>query len=186
MACGGVSRVGSGTAREVKQFLAHRSKLRTTSRQTLDSGCGIGDASQGVGLVGLDADDDPLFQQHLYPNQKPDHNRHAHRVGLPVGPVDARQFGAVRDDLGRAGNRGTVFGAHITSDARIPARALHLVRISRSEKFDLPGIHSQPHLDFLQFAGSFVGAEPLGVSFEGALQFWGHKRRFKSLGESPM
>lgn len=144
-------------------------------RGVSESGCGIGEAGQGVGLVGLDADHDALVHAHFDPHAEANQNGHAHRVGLPVAAVDAGQFAAVGNDLGGAGNRRAVFAPHIAGDTRILSRPLDLIRISGSEEFDLSVIHSQPDLDFLQFAGGFVGAEPLGVTFEGALEFWSHR-----------
>src|SRR6266446_7569282 len=143
-------------------------------RGFLNLGYRIGQSRQGVRLVRLDSDDHPLIQQHLDPGSKSDHNRHRQRVGLPVAAVDPRHCASVSNDLGRSRNLGTVLAPHITRDTRIPSCSLHLVRIPRSEEFDLSSIHNEPHLYFLQFAGSPVGPEPLRVSFESAFQFWSH------------
>lgn len=85
------------------------------------------------------------------------------------------QFGSrhvvdpICNDLGRPRNRRTALASHITNHARIPSDPLRFIRTPRSEEFDLPVIHNQPHLYFLQFAGCFVGPEPLRMSFEGCV-----------------
>src|SRR5690349_3249536 len=123
----------------------------------------------------MDSDHHPLVHQHLNPNSQSDHQRHPQRVGLPVASVNPRHFASVGNNSRLSRNRGTVFAPHITHHTRILSRSLHFIGIPRSEEFDLSLIHNQPHLYFLQFAGSLVGPEPLHVLFQRAFQFWSHR-----------
>jgi hypothetical protein len=79
------------------------------------------------------------------------------------------------DDLSRSRNRPTVLAPHIADDTRILSYPLHF------EKFDLPVVHNQPHLYFLQFTRCLVRPEPLRVLSKDALQFWGHSTLSVSL-----
>jgi hypothetical protein len=109
----------------------------------------ISETSHGIRLVRLNSDHDALVQQHLDPQSESDDNRHPNWMDSPVAPVDPRDFGLVRDDLGDARNCWTVFASHVTDDTRIPSHPPHLIRTSRRKEFDLSRVHNQPYLYLL-------------------------------------
>ena len=104
------------------------------SSGTAFSGYRIGQASQEIRVVRLNADDDALVQQDSDPHAKTDHDRHSYGMDLPVGAVDTHQLCTAGNDLCRAGNCGAVLGAHVRDDLWIAGGRASLYRSRRESR----------------------------------------------------
>jgi hypothetical protein len=140
-----------------------------TSCQGAGLGGGIGESSQGIGFIRLDADYYAFVQEDLDPEAESDDYRHSYGMDFPVGAVDAHEFVASGDDLGGAWDGGAVLASDVGDDVGIAADALDLVGIAGSQEFDLALVNAEPDVDLLQLSGFLVGAEPLGMASEGVL-----------------
>jgi hypothetical protein len=134
----------------------------------------IVDPGEGIGFVGLYVHHDPFAEQHPDPDAKPDSQCHPQGVDLPVASVDPAQVVPIVDDVRRTSYWETVFASEIANHSRVLAHSPDLVGVRWRQKLDPPFVHDQPHLDLLEFTRFLVGAEPLGVAFQSALQFWSH------------
>jgi hypothetical protein len=95
-------------------------------------------------------------------------------MDLPIGAVDAHEFFAGGEDLGDPRDGGTVLASDVANDVWVAADAFYFIRIAGREELDLAFMNAEPDVDLFEFSGSFVGAEPLGVTAKRALKVGRH------------